>query len=226
MKHIYLVANWKSNKTIQEAAEWLSAFSHQPCATLNKNISIILCAPFTVLPMLQEEIRRKNLPIVLGTQNISPYSCGAFTGEVSASMVKGLAEYILLGHSERRRLFGETDEMLLKKSDLAKQGQFKVIYCIERSEISVPFQTDLIAYEPTAAIGTGKAEDPTEAEDMCKKIKVKYPGVPILYGGSVTAENISEFIRRPSIDGVLVGSASLDPEKFSLLVDAAISSYA
>jgi len=220
MKQLYLVANWKSNKTIEESITWIQSASWRTNLKLKEGIIFILCPPFIALATLKDEIQKANFPILLGVQNISQFGNGAYTGEISAQMLKGLVEYVLVGHSERRKYFSENDDMLFKKVEQVKLAGLKVIYCVESSTVSVPLQVDLIAYEPIAAIGSGKPENPEDAERVCKQIKEKHTNIPILYGGSVTPDNIAMYLKQPSIDGALVGGASLDPERFFHLIEA------
>jgi len=119
MKMTYVVGNWKSNKTIREAIEWWDAFAALISADQTivsraekRPVTVVLCAPLTVLPELKEHVAGVGLPIFLGAQDVSPFPEGAYTGEVSARMVKELADYVIIGHSERRRYFQETDSEL------------------------------------------------------------------------------------------------------------------
>jgi len=225
MKTIYLVANWKSNKTVSEAKDWLSIVSRQLSAIkIPVHVTIILCVPFTVSAIFQEESNTLQMPIHLGVQNVSQFPSGAYTGEVSAQMLRGLVEYVIVGHSERRKYFNETDEMLVKKVEQAKSSGLKIIYCVENDLMSIPVDTDIIVYESFVVIGSGKPEDPATAEVMCHKLKEKNGGKPVLYGGSVTKETVKEFCAQPSIDGVIVGGASLKSEQFIQLIEA-FSSY-
>ena len=221
MKQLYLVANWKSNKTVEEAQNWLLQLKF---SKKSDNLTIILCAPYTTLAVLKYAIGQAQLPILLGAQTVSSFPNGAYTGEISAQMLKGLVEHIIIGHSERRKYFNENDAMLFEKTKQAKLVDMKVIYCVENWNVSIPPDVSKIAYEPPTAIGSGKAEDPNTAEAVCKRLKDQYRGIPILYGGSVTSENIVSFLKQPSIDGALVGGASLDTLQFARLVEA-ISSY-
>ena len=221
MKQFYLVANWKSNKTVPEAKEWILAFGHLLSdKKIPTNVTIILCAPFTVSALLQEEITTLHVPIHLGVQTISSYPSGAFTGEVSAQMVKGLVEYVLIGHSERRRYFHETDEELFNKSKEASDNGLKIIYCVEGADQAVPSEAVAVLYEPKSAIGSGISEDPIISAHMCEKISEKNNHVPVLYGGSVTEKTMNGFISQASISGVGVGGASLKPEQFIQLIEA------
>lgn len=224
MKQLYLAANWKSNKTIAEAKAWVSAFSSRiQNIKVSSTVQIILYPSFTALDVVKKEIEHFRLPVQTGVQTISSFPSGAYTGEISASMVSGIASWVLIGHSERRSYFGETDDVLIKKVEQAKSENMNIMYCVGDEQSSVPLQVDVIAYEPVAAIGSGKAQNPEEAERFCRDIKAKYPGKPVLYGGSVTADNAGTFCSQASIDGVLVGKAGLDPEAF-LRIYSAVSS--
>lgn len=221
MKQLYLVANWKSNKTVEEAQNWILQLKF---SKKSDNLTIILCAPYTILAVLKYAIGQSQLPISLGAQTVSSFPNGAYTGEISAQMLKGLVEHVIIGHSERRKYFNENDTMLFEKTGQAKLANMKIIYCVENWNMFIPPGVSKIAYEPVTAIGSGKAEDPNTAEDVCRRLKEKHRGIPILYGGSVTSENIVMFLKQPSIDGALVGGASLDALQFAHLVDA-VSSY-
>jgi len=225
MKTIYLVANWKSNKTVSEAKDWLSVISRQLSdITIPAHVTIILCAPFTISAFLQEEITKLHLPIQMGVQTVSSYPSGAYTGEVSAEMLKGLTEYVLIGHSERRRYFHETDEDLKNKSKQATLNGLKIIYCVEGVNQEIPKEAVAVLYEPQSAIGSGKTEDSTVSATICQTISEKNNHVPVLYGGSVTEKTLNGFLSQPAISGVAVGGASLKPEQFIELIKV-FSSY-
>ncbi len=215
MKPLLIAGNWKSNKTISEAMEWLKKLSAI-------HSTIVLCVSYTLLYVMKQEIDRLKLSLQLGAQDVSPFDEGAYTGEVTARMVKEVADWVIIGHSERRKYFSETDEMLKNKVDRARSAGLKVIYCVSDDTTPVPAGVDVVAYEPVWAIGTGKTETPATANTVISSIKTKTEIATVIYGGSVTAENVASFIAEPSIDGVLPGGASLDPEKFSRLVAAAV----
>jgi len=217
MKQYYLVLNWKSNKTIEDTKNWFIQF---PFRNKPDNLTIILCVPFTVLSTVKDEIRRRNLPIYVGVQTVSSFPNGAYTGEVSAEMLKGLAEYVLVGHSERRRYFHETDEELYKKSQEATKNGLKIIYCVEGVDQNIPGETAVVLYEPKSAIGSGKTEDPAFSEQIVREISQKNHNIPVLYGGSVTEKTMGGFLSQPSISGVGVGGASLKPEQCIQLIEA------
>ena len=217
MKPLVIAGNWKSNKTTADALRWLQDFKNHT-GTIPSYITVILCVPFTLLYTVKEKIREYSLPIVLGAQNVSPFPEGAETGEESARMVRDLADWVIVGHSERRKNFGETDEVLAKKVQQAKGAGLKIIYCVPDDDTRIPNGVDVVAYEPVWAIGTGESDTPENANTVVAGIKAKSQVSRVLYGGSVTAVNVASFIGQASIDGVLPGGASLDPEKFAELI--------
>lgn len=212
MKKLLIAGNWKSNKTTSEAIEWLCNFK------LETQAHIILFVPFTLLYPLKQEIIRQQIPIQLGAQDISPFTDGAYTGEVSARQIKEFADWVIIGHSERRKHFGETDEILEKKVSQARSEGLRIIYCVGDDATVVPQGVDTVAYEPVWAIGTGKSDTPENANTVVGVIKAKTHVPVVIYGGSVTPENVSSFVSQETIDGVLPGGASLDPEKFANLI--------
>ena len=217
MKPLVIAGNWKSNKTTAEALLWLQDFQRQKPA-LSHFLTVILCVPFTVLYTMKEEIQAKELPIILGAENVSPFPEGAETGEESARMVKDLADWVIIGHSERRKNLSETDDLLFKKVVCAQEAGLHVIYCVQNESVLVPKNVDIIAYEPVSAIGTGESDTPEHANTVVTTIKEKFHVSTVLYGGSITENNIVSFVSQPSLDGVLVGGASLNPEKFAAII--------
>ncbi|MBI3955839.1 triosephosphate isomerase [Candidatus Gottesmanbacteria bacterium] len=207
-----IAGNWKSNKTVGEAMEWLQNFKVVTTA------QVMLFVPFTLLHPLKKKIEGLHLSIELGAQDVSPFDDGAYTGAVNARQIKELADWVIIGHSERRQHFGETDAMLAQKVDQAKKEGLQIIYCVQDENIPVPLGVDVIAYEPVWAIGTGKSDSPENASEVISAIKAKTHVSSVIYGGSVTPENVASFVSREAIDGVLPGGASLDPEKFANLI--------
>ncbi|MDR3600323.1 MAG: triose-phosphate isomerase [Desulfosporosinus sp.] len=241
-----IAGNWKMYKTVSEAEDYAVRFLEEV-----KNVTeldIILCAPFTALYPLKTELEES--VVHLGAQNMSWADQGAYTGEISAQMLLDVAcTYVILGHSERRELFGETNEEVAKKVQKALATGLKPILCVgenlnireegkaaERVQAQVSHALSglsteelgrmVIAYEPIWAIGTGKTASSQDAQEMCATIRATLTGlmgeaaeqVPILYGGSVKAENIAELLAERDINGALVGGASLDPLSFAKLI--------
>ncbi|OGG08112.1 hypothetical protein A3D05_05230 [Candidatus Gottesmanbacteria bacterium RIFCSPHIGHO2_02_FULL_40_24] len=221
----YLIGNWKSNKNSTDVAGFLKIFAHK-CKNIKKIPlkipKIVICPSYIHLPLSRDLIKKYNLPVELGAQNISPYGEGAFTGEVSASQLKEYVRYVIIGHSERRSNFAENEKILADKAKNALTNGLKVIYCVPDSKIPVPDGVAVIAYEPVFAIGTGKPDTPENANRTIGVIKKNYINTPVIYGGSVTSENIKSFMEKEYIDGVLPGKSSLDPISFyKMLINAA-----
>jgi triosephosphate isomerase len=243
----YIAANWKMNKTVAEAAEFIDALLPRIAAT---QCDVVLCPPFTALAAVVE--RRYGTAVKVAAQNMHEEEWGAFTGEVSAPMLAELdVEAVVLGHSERRQLFGETDAALARKVPAALAADLEPILCVGESEaardggeteevLERQLQADLagvesgdlarvvIAYEPIWAIGTGRTATPEQAQEACAFIRdvVRMRGAAadqlrILYGGSMKPANAAELLAKPDVDGGLVGGASLDPVEFAAIVGAA-----
>jgi triosephosphate isomerase len=243
----YIAANWKMHKTVAEAGEFVDALLPQIAATQS---DVVICSPFTALTAVVE--RRYGTAVKVAAQNMHEEASGAFTGEVSAPMLVELdVEAVVLGHSERRQYFNETDETLARKVPAALAAGLEPILCVGESEeardagqtealLERQLQADLtevvvtklgevvIAYEPIWAIGTGRTATPEQAQEACAFIRdtLRERGGPadevrILYGGSVKPGNAAELLGQPDIDGALVGGASLDPADFAAIVNAA-----
>lgn len=239
-KKIWLLGNWKMNHTIAEARAFFAALSPLP-----KGVAVGLAPSACVLGALAEE----ELPCMRGAQNIYCEESGAFTGELSAPMLQECkADFVLIGHSERRALFGESDALIGKKVAYALERGLWAVLCVgetlaerEKGEAFAVVTRQLkialehvksaehlvIAYEPVWAIGTGKTASSADAESVHAHIAQFLKGrfaqarVPILYGGSVKPANCRELIAQPHIDGALVGGASLEATSFNALIEAA-----
>lgn len=205
--------------TIQEANYWLQEFTIKNQELHTKEI--ILCPSFTTLATVKKYIAEHQLPIKLGAQNISPFGVGAYTGEVNAEQVKESAEYVIIGHSERRQHFGETDAMLAQKVAQAIAVGLEPIFCVQNAETAIPDGVRIVAYEPVSAIGSGNPDDPAHAAAVAGSIQQKRDKSIMVYGGSVNAENVASFTHVSGISGVLVGSASLDPQQFIQIINNA-----
>src|SRR5512135_2795252 len=250
MRTPVVAANWKMNKTVEEARTLVYAMS----ARLReiKGVEKVLCPPFPALQAVRSLLEGSDLG--LGAQNMYWEEKGAYTGEVSPVMVKELCQYVILGHSERRAYFGETDETVNRKVRAAQKFDLTPIFCVGETleqyeakrtaevvgrqvkqglaEVDAAFAPRLIvAYEPVWAIGTGKASSGPNANDVVGNvIRASLKGlfgadtaqaIRVLYGGSVTGANAAEFFGQPEIDGALVGGASLKPDDFIAITQAA-----
>jgi triosephosphate isomerase (TIM) len=243
----YIAANWKMHKTVAEAATFVDALLPQITATQS---DVVICPSFLSLAEVVE--RSHGSAVRVAAQNMHEEEAGAFTGEVSAPMLVDVGvDAVVLGHSERRQLFGETDEALARKVPAALAAGLEPILCVGESEeardagqtdavLEHQLQADLadvhgddlprivIAYEPIWAIGTGRTATPEQAQEAIAFIRdtLRIRGgagdsVRILYGGSVKPENAAELMSQPDVDGALVGGASLDPGDFAVIVKAA-----
>ena len=216
MKNLYIVGNWKENKTKEEASSFLFDFLKNYRA--RSNVKVVICPPFLLVPLVSAFTRSNNLPIDVGVQDISKFEEGAHTGEVSAREAAGFVSHAIIGHSERRSL-GETDDDVQKKVEMALKNNIEPIVCVTNENIPIPIGAKIIAYEPVEAIGTGSPDTPENAERVASAIKSKNSFVQyVLYGGSVTLENVRKFTEMDHLDGVLIGGASLDANSFSSII--------
>lgn len=253
MRKPLIAANWKMNKTIGEALSFAGVFAERLYRRFpDKNIpvDVALFPSFLSIPALCALFA--NEPIHIGAQNMHWEKSGAFTGEVAPYMLKDAGcAFVILGHSERRHIFGETDEDVIKKVRAALDHGLNPVICVGetleereagettrvvsrmvKAAFSVVAPEELrsvtVAYEPVWAIGTGREARPDDAEDVILGIRKTVDAIygqdtsenlRVLYGGSVKSKNVRSFMSRESVDGVLVGGASLDPEEFFKIVD-------
>jgi triosephosphate isomerase (TIM) len=222
-----IAANWKLFKTRAETRAFCAAF--EPPA----GVDVVLAPPFTSLDAALESGRH-----TVFAQNVHWADEGAFTGEISAPMLLELGVAgAIVGHSERRQFFGETDDTVRLRAEHALAAGLRVIACVGeleeeresgrtedvlRRQVSALPQDGrlVIAYEPVWAIGTGRTATPEMAQEAHALVK-SILDVPVLYGGSVKPANADELLGRPDVDGALVGGASLDPDSFAAICQAA-----
>lgn len=222
MKNIWIIANWKSNKTISEALEWVGVVGpkvpkEDPPAG---GLKVVVCPTFSCLSEVKKAIQVGNFPLMVGSQDLSPNDIGAYTGEEAARILKEVVDLSILGHSERRQDFGETDEMISKKIEQAKQNNIIPLVCVQGPDTPVSDGCKLVAYEPIFAIGSGNPDTPENANNVAKSLKDLYgQDLEVLYGGSVTSENVKSFIDQTNISGVLIGKASLDALEFIKILE-------
>jgi triosephosphate isomerase len=239
-----VAGNWKMNKTVEEARR--AVVQMKPGLEAVKGVIKVVCPPYMALEAVGRLLRGTSID--LGAQNMHYESSGAYTGEISPPMLAGICQFVILGHSERRHIFGETDDSVGKKVEAAMAVGLRPIVCVgekleerERGAAKVVVEQQVrlgldrvsspgdlvVAYEPVWAIGTGRAATPDDAQAMMAHIRRTLAAlygdsaaseVPLLYGGSVNARNVADFVRREDVDGALVGGASLDPDSFVELV--------
>jgi triosephosphate isomerase (TIM) len=237
-----VVANWKMHKTAAESAAFFDIFLKR-VAALPAFTEIVVAPPFTSIPLAAQ--RLKGTRVALGAQTMHWELKGPFTGEVSAPMLLEFGvSHVILGHSERRKYFNETDETVnLKVRTALQQALVPIVAVGETADERKRGETEdrvvaetraafdgvaggalagvVIAYEPIWAIGTGDNCDPAEANRVMATIRSSLQGLdetPILYGGSMNAENVASYAVQPNISGGLVGGASLDPDGFAELI--------
>lgn len=225
VKNIWVVANWKSNETIEEALNWVSIvgpkIERSSLREARENLKVVVCPTFTAIEEVKKAILVGNYPLMVGSQDLSPFEEGAYTGEEAAEILKQFVDLAILGHSERRQNFGETDEMVTKKAEQAISHNIIPLVCVQGVDTPVPNGVKLVAYEPIFAIGTGNPDTPENTNNIAHTLKKRYSDdLEILYGGSVTSGNVKTFVDMENISGVLVGKASLDSEEFVKIVYA------
>ncbi|MEH2323558.1 MAG: triose-phosphate isomerase [Nostoc sp.] len=239
MRKIVIAGNWKMYKTQADTQEFLQGFLPHLEET-SQGREVILCPPFTDLSVLSKSLHGSL--IQLGAQNVHWEEYGAYTGEISGPMLTELGvRFVIVGHSERRQFFCETDATVNLRLRTAQRFGLTPILCVGETkqqrdagetESVISLQLDkglvdidqhnlVIAYEPIWAIGTGDTCEVTEANRIIGLIRsqLSNPNVSIQYGGSVKPNNIDEIMAQPEIDGVLVGGASLDAESFARIVN-------
>lgn len=227
------------HKTQGESLEFLEVFKAK-IEEIEENREVVLCVPFTDLPLLSKSFHGSR--IRLGAQNIHWEDKGAYTGEISGPMLTEIGiNFVVVGHSERRQYFGETDETANLRVLAAQKHHLTPILCVGESKaqrdagetedliinqvkrglVDVDQNNIIIAYEPIWAIGTGETCGAEEADRVIGIIRqqLSNPDVTIQYGGSVKSDNIDEIMAQSQIDGVLVGGASLDPIGFARIVN-------
>ena len=223
MKDLFIVANWKAHKTQEEALSWLSEVknNYREANSQQANKTVVVCPPYPLISVVADFISGHALPLQVGSQDVSVFATGAYTGEVPAATLKKLAQFCIIGHSERRQHFSEGFEILSEKVVNALSANILPIFCVQSETTQIPKGATIVAYEPIAAIGTGNPETPEDAERIAKNIKERNPEVKyVLYGGSVTDENVGGFIAMSNINGVLIGGGSLDASEFIKILQA------
>jgi len=251
LRKTIIAGNWKMNKLASE----IEAFKNElmPLIPGFKGwCEAVVCTPFVLLPSALAAF--KDTDVGIGAQNMSQHESGAYTGEVSAAQLADIGtQYVIIGHSERRQYYGETDESVNEKTIAALKTPMIPIVCVgetltQREEgitnTLVTKQVEvaltglsadeamkiIIAYEPVWAIGTGKTATPEDAQEVCGVIrnvlvslydKQTADAITIQYGGSMNDKNAKELLAQPDIDGGLIGGASLKPDQFAVIINAA-----
>jgi triosephosphate isomerase len=225
MAKCLIVANLKSYKNENEAKSWLESFSK--IKDLNLDLTqkeIIICPSFTQLFSFSSYFSSNNTNAKLGAQNVSPFDEGAYTGEVNAKQIKDFAQYVLIGHSERRSNFQESEQALEGKVKRALEQGLEPIFFAQSVNTVIPTGVKIAVYEPPSSISTvsgGIPDDPKVVSEAVGELKNKYILEQVLYGGSVDSTNVASFMSLGNVDGVVSGRASLDAEEFIKIIQNA-----
>ncbi|MCL4313918.1 MAG: triose-phosphate isomerase [Actinobacteria bacterium] len=255
-RKLLVSGNWKMNYTHLEAITALQALDVRLNRSLLAKVDVSIHPPFTALRSVQTVVEADDIPVMLGAQNCHFEDKGAYTGEVSPSMLAKLGvQLVIVGHSERRTYFHETDDDISRKLSAVLRNKMIPMLCVgeslaEREEGATEAKLEsqlrgalagidrkslsdlVVAYEPIWAIGTGRAAYPDDAEAACRHLRSVLSQllgselaeqIRLLYGGSVDPDNTAELVSNEDVDGVLVGGASLDPEKFAAIIKQAAS---
>ncbi len=220
----FVIGNWKSYKSLADATKWLEEFAvlYQPVPDL----TVIIAPSFIYLDGLAGALRRTNLTnVFLAAQDISPFPKGAYTGAVAADMVRGLADYVIIGHSERRRYFHETVQDIINKVQETVDAGLVPIVCIDKPEelLQLKALQDMdcekliIAYSPVDALNFRIPQSPNEIAKAASEIARIEPARPIVYGGAVDVENAWQYAAVEGISGLFVGTASLAADSFAAI---------
>lgn len=220
MQKKLIIANWKSHKTKVEAVAWLGTFKAGIKKLKLDAYQIVLTPSFPFIDLVSQTL--STVPsCAIGAQDVSQYPLGKYTGAVAATQLKSSGcSYVLIGHSERRHYFKETSQIIAQKIDQALDNQLQPIVCVTQAEVEnqaamlneAARSKCIVFYEPIGAIGTGMGEDVSQVQAVTRLIKASFGQVPVLYGGSVSAQNINEYLL--VADGVGVGTASLEATEF------------
>ena len=197
--------------------QWIYTFQREYHP--NENVTVGVFPPFPFISYVQGKLKDcRN--VFVGAQTVSSFGGGSHTGEVSAATLEGLAEYTIIGHSERREHFAETDERLAEKVKQALAHGIIPVYCVRSEKDPIPAEVQFVAYEPLSAIDNGQNEDAQLTVTMKKKM-VLPKNVIFLYGGSANEKNAGDYFATGEIDGFLIGKACLDPMQFIQIIRVA-----
>lgn len=219
----YLIANWKSHKTLSEVKTWMNVFlsyyhedKNIQQSLIQQNISIILCPPYPFITTVLE--LTKNIQgVSLGSQDISAFPPGKYTGEVSARSLSGLTRYAIVGHHERKKYFHETHALIERKIANAIENSIIPIVCVDSTVLHFTELPRFIAYEPAESIGTGFTMPLEEIIKVKKQMRLSKSQI-FIYGGSIKPENVKKYLESDEINGLLIGSTSLHIQDFISLM--------
>ncbi len=220
----YIIGNWKANKTVDEATSWSDQFSQiyteDPIITTlasKEMATVIICPSYPHIPLLVDLETLDQVEI--GAQTVSSYAPGSHTGDVTATHLKGLVSYVIIGHSERRASHNEDNHEVAAQIQQAQEAGIAPILCVRGPEDTIPESVPIVAFEPVSAIGTGSNMPVDEVLSVKQTLSLP-ENAAFLYGGSVKPDTAAAYLSSPEIDGLLIGGASLDPESFIEIIRA------
>lgn len=219
----YVIANWKAELTSAQVKNWIETFKHElglenklHKAVFSDEVCVIICPSFIHLAFVSDQF--KNFPqIKIGAQTVSEFSKGKFTGEISAESIADIADYAIIGHSERRKWFNLSEQSIEQQLNQCADHSIRPILCIGDVRDKIYPQVNFVAYEPPQSIGSGYNLPLKDLLNVKDQLHISSPNL-FLYGGSVSAENSSMYLNNAEINGVLVGSASLNVQEFIQII--------
>ena len=218
----YVIGNWKCHKSSDDGRRWLDKFAtlYRP----HEDVQVIVAPSLVSLESIAAHLQSLNLDhVALAAQDISPFPKGSYTGAVAADMVKKMASYVIIGHSERRRYFHETNQDVLNKVAEAADSGLTPIVCVDSSATlsqlaglaDIECKQLLIAYTPVEALNFNISESPVKVVEMVEHIRQRFTVFPVIYGGALLPRIVKDYLSLPSLSGVFVGSSSLEPAPFA-----------
>ncbi len=218
----FVVANWKCHKNLHEAKQWFDTFAARYVPS--GNLNVVIAPTFLCLPGLAEYLKTLSLErVFLAAQDVSPFPRGGYTGEISADMLKGMVDYVIVGHSERRRYFHETQQQVANKvNELVESGLVPLIcvdtsYAMSQLTLLNELETKkvLIAYGPEEALNFNIPQPVDKVSEFIGFIEEVHPGFPVIYGGALSERTAEEYSRINNVSGLFVGASSLDAGQFA-----------
>lgn len=218
----FVVANWKCHKNVNEAKQWFEIFAaaYKP----SDNLNVIVAPTFLCLPELASYLQTLSLErVFLAAQDVSPFPRGGYTGEISADMLKGMADYVIIGHSERRRYFQENQQQVANKVNETVEAGLVPLICIDApyamSQLMILNELEtkkvLIAYGPEDALNFNIPQPSDKVSEFIGFIEEVHPGLPVLYGGALSPKSAKEYSAVDNVSGLFVGGSSLDAADFA-----------
>jgi len=221
----YVIGNWKCHKTGADARQWFDHLAelYEP----QEDVEVIVAPSYICLENLAVHVRKLNLENVhLAAQDVSPFPRGGYTGAVAADMIKDLADYVIIGHSERRRYFHETRQDVINKVTEVADADLIPIVCVEYSSAhsylsplhDIDLRDLIVAYGPVDSLTFRIPESPKKVEETLSHFRGMHDNWPMVYGGALLPGNVKEYLALPSLSGVFVGASSLDAADFADII--------